>query len=92
MARLDSESLSDRIGSMRFVVELLAEVMEMQGLATHGEVCDMLHASVRRRTPAATVVEALSAISQHIQELEERATRDGRPVLHLVRPDEGVGH
>lgn len=92
MNRLDSRSLGDRIGSMRFAVELLAEVMEMQGLATHSEVCDMLRSSAHRPTPAATVVKALSAISQHVQELEERATKDGRPVLHLVRRDGGVEH
>ncbi len=92
MKRLDSESLGDRIGGMRFAVELLAEVMEMQGLATHSEIRDMLRASVRRPTPAAAVVKALSAISQHIQELEEQATRNGRPALHLVRRNEGVGH
>lgn len=92
MNRVDSESLGDRIGSMRFAVELLAEVMEMQGLATHSEIRDMLRTSARRPTPAATVVKALSAISQHVQELEERATSDGRPVLHLVRRDGSAGH
>jgi hypothetical protein len=77
---------------MRFAVELLAEVMEMQGLATHSEVRDMLRTSACRPTPAATVVKALSAISQRVQELEERATRDGRTVLHLVRREKGAGH
>ncbi len=92
MNTVDSESLGDRIGSMRLAVELLAEVMEMQGLATHSEIRDMLRSSARRPTPAATVVKALSAISQRVQELEERATSDGRPVLHLVRRDGSVDH
>ncbi len=92
MNTVDSESLGDRIGSMRFAVELLAEVMEMQGLATHSEIRDMLRTSARRPTPAATVVKALSAISQRVQELEERATSDGRSVLHLVRRDGSVDH
>ena len=91
MNRLDGESLGDRIGSMRFAVELLAEVMEMQGLATHREVRDMLRMSACSQTPAATVVKALSAISQRVQELEERATKDGRSVLHLVPRDGRVG-
>jgi hypothetical protein len=76
---------------MRFAVVLLAEVMEMQGLATHTEICDMLRAAARRPTRAATVAKALSAISQRIEELEERATKERRP-LHLVRPTGLVGH
>jgi hypothetical protein len=92
MNTIDNESLGERIGSMRFAVELLAEVMEMQGLATHSEIRDMLRTSARRSTPAATVVKALSAISQRVQELEERATSDGRPVLHLVRRDGSADH
>jgi hypothetical protein len=92
MHRTDTESLADRIASMQFAVVLLAEVMEVQGLATHPEVCDMMRTAATGPTRAATVAKALSAISQRVEELEERATKARRPALHLVKPDEPIGH
>jgi hypothetical protein len=88
----DMESLADRIASMQFAVVLLAEVMEVQGLATHTEVCDMMRTAATGSTRAATVAKALSAISQRVEELEERATQERRPSLHVLRPDRPVGH
>ena len=92
MGNVDHESLRDRIAGMRFAVVLLAEVMEMQGLATRSEVRDMLRADARNPAPAATVARALSAISQRVEELEERAARDCRPALHIIRSDQLAGH
>jgi hypothetical protein len=92
MHKADTESLADRIASMRFAVVLLAEVMEVQGLATHTEIRDMLGTAVTKPTRAATVAKALSAISQRVEELEESATKERWPALQVVRPDTPVGH
>jgi hypothetical protein len=51
--------------------------MEVQGLATHTEVCDMMRTAATGPTRAATVAKALSAISQRVEELEERANPSG---------------
>ena len=92
MHKADMESLADRIASMRFAVVLLAEVMEVQGLATPTEIRDMLGTAATKPTRAATVAKALSAISQRVDELEERATKKRLPALQVVRPDTPVGH
>ena len=92
MHKADMESLADRIASMRFAVVLLAEVMEVQGLATPTEIRDMLGTAATKPTRAATVAKALSAISQRVEELEERATKKRWPALQVVRPDTPVGH
>jgi len=57
---------------MEFVVALLAEVMEIQGLATHAEICDMMRTAATGPTPAAAVAKALSSISHLVDDLEER--------------------
>ena len=67
MHKADMDSLAGRIASMRFAVVLLAEVMEVQGLATHTEIRDMLGTAVTKPTRAATVAKALSAISQRVE-------------------------
>jgi hypothetical protein len=92
MHKADMESLADRIASMRFVVVLLAEVMEVQGLATRTEIRDMLGTAATKLTRAATVAKALSAISQRVEELEERATNERWPALQVVRPGAPVRH
>jgi hypothetical protein len=86
------ESLADRIASMQFAVVLLAEVMEVQGLVTRTEICDMMRTAATGPTRAATVAKALAAISQRVEELEERATKERRPSLYVLRPDRPVGH
>jgi hypothetical protein len=92
MHKADMENLADRIASMRFAVVLLAEVMEVQGLATRTEIRDMLGTAAIKSTPAATVAKALSAISQRVEELEQRATKERGPALQVVRPDTPVVH
>jgi hypothetical protein len=86
------ESLADRIASMRFAVVLLAEVMEVQGLATRTEIRDMLGTAATKPKRAATVAKALSASSQRVEELEGRATKERWLALQVVRPDTPVGH
>ena len=92
MHRTHMESLAERIVSMEFAVVLLAEVMQVQGLATRTEISDMIRAAATGRTRAATVAKTLSAISHLVEELEERATKASRPALHVVEPDEPIGH
>jgi CO/xanthine dehydrogenase FAD-binding subunit len=92
MHKADMESLADRIARMRFAVVLLAEVMEIQGLATRAEIRHVLATAATMPTRAATVAKALSAISQKVEELEERATKEWWPALQVVRPDTPVGH
>jgi hypothetical protein len=77
---------------MQFAVVLLAEVMKVQGLATPAEICDMMRTAATGLTRAATVAKALSAISQRVEELEERATKERRPALHILTPDRPASH
>jgi len=77
MHKADMDSLAGRIASMRFAVVLLAEVMEVQGLATRTEIRDMLGTAATK---------ALSAISQRVEQLEERATKERWPALQVVKP------
>ena len=86
MHKADMDSLAGRIASMRFAVVLLAEVMEVQGLATRTEIRDMLGTAATEPTRAATVAKALSAISQRVEQLEERATKERWPALRVVKP------
>jgi hypothetical protein len=86
MHKADMDSLAGRIASMRFAVVLLAEVMEVQGLATRTEIRDMLGTAATKPTRAATVAKALSAISQRVEQLEERATKERWPALQVVKP------
>jgi CO/xanthine dehydrogenase FAD-binding subunit len=92
MHRTDMESLAQRIASMEFAVGLLAEVMEVQGLVTHSEIRAVMRTAATGPTRAATVAKALSAISQRVERLEERATKELRSALHVLRPDRPVGH
>jgi hypothetical protein len=85
MHRTDMESLAERIASMEFAVVLLAEVMQVQGLATRTELCSMMRKAATGQTRAASVAKTLSAISHLVDELEERATKEGLPPLHVVR-------
>jgi len=87
MHRTDMESLAGRIASLQFAVVLLAEMMEVQGLVTRTWICDTMRTAATGPSRAATVAKALSAISQRVEELEERATQERRPVIHVLRPN-----
>ena len=85
MRGIEKKSLAERIASMEFAVELLAEVMRVQGLASRAELSRMMRTAASAHTRAATVAKMLSAISHLVDKLEERATLEGLPSLHLVR-------
>jgi hypothetical protein len=85
MRAIEMENLAERIASMEFAVELLAEVMRVQGLASRAELSRMMRIAARGHTRAATVAKTLSAISHLVDELEERTTKEGLPPLHIVR-------
>jgi len=85
MRAIEMENLAERIASMEFAVELLAEVMRVQGLASRAELSRMVRTAARGHTRAATVAKTLSAISHLVDELEERTTREELPPLHIVR-------
>jgi hypothetical protein len=46
----------------------------------------MLGTAATKPTRAATVAKALSAISQRVEQLEERATKERWPALRVVKP------
>jgi hypothetical protein len=91
MRGIEKKSLAERIASMEFAVELLAEVMRVQGLASRAELSSTMRTAASVHTRAATVARTLSAISHLVNELEQRATKEELPPLRLVRrnpPDE----
>jgi hypothetical protein len=92
MRGIEKESLAERIASMEFAVELLAEVMRVQGLASRAELSRMTRTAASGHTRAATVAKTLSAISHLVGELEERATKEGLPPLHVVRRNPPIEH
>jgi len=92
MRGIEKKSLAERIASMEFAVQLLAEVMRVQGLASRAELSRMVPTAARGHTRAATVAKTLSAISHLVDELEERTTKEVLPPLHIVRRNPPIEH
>jgi hypothetical protein len=87
MDRSEVVSLAERIAGLDFAVALLAEIVRIQGLATPGEIDDMMRSTATDR-PSAAVARRLAAISRIVGRLEERAITGGRVELHVVKSDE----